>query len=297
MQAMAALSIKDLEPQQERRLAVAVIAIASLAIAWTLWRYVPDWLAIDDDAGYSAVSTGTEAGSGKSEESLADYALFGAAPTGGEAAPGQVVINAPETDLDLTLRGTLATREPDQALAIVGDSEDKEKAYRVGDELPGGATLHRVYRDRVIIRRAGELETLKLRDPERAVAGAGSNGARARAGTPERDPGRAGDGRELQRAAEQLRNDPAQLARNFTAVPVQENGELIGVRLRSTGEGALLSRVGLRPSDVLTSVNGIPLNDMSRAGEVMNQLQSAGSLQVTVLRNGREQQINVSLDQ
>lgn len=299
MQAMPALSIKDLDPKHERRLAMAAIALALLGIAWTLWRYLPGWFETGPSAAADGAPPAVASRADGERRSLDEYALFGATPGGGTDVPGELVIDAPETDLDLTLRGTLATAEPDDALAIIGDSEGNEKTYRVADELPGGAELHRVYRDRVILRRDGELETLTLREPER-VAGSGGEAAAGEARAAGVGPGArpsSSDAGELARTARRLRNDPAELARNFTAVPVQEDGRLVGVRLRATGDGALLSRIGLRSSDVVTSVNGIPLNDLSRTGEIMAQLQSARDFQVTVRRDGREQQISVSLNQ
>lgn len=297
MQAMPALSIKSLDPKHERRLALTVIVLAVVAIAWTAWRYLPDWL--EGSLPGTPVSP-QPAERGKADDaarSLADYALFGAAPANDAGLPGEVVINAPETDLDLSLRGTLAADAPEHALAIIADGEGTERSYRVGEELPGGAELHRVYRDRVILRRGGELEALKLREPERAAAVGGE--------APDRNaPARAASTRgqaaspEIRDKVREFRRDPAELLRQFAAVPVQDGGRMVGVRLRSTGEGGdLLSQVGLRSTDVVTSVNGIPVTDMSRAGELMTQLRSAGSFRVTVLRNGREQQISVSLGQ
>lgn len=303
MQAMPTLLTKDLEPRHERLLATVLIVLAIAAIAGTLWRYLPGWIG---PGPLAAMESGAAAGDPTAAEPrarLAEHGLFGPAPAenteGGLALP----IDAPQTNLDLTLRGTLATKDPENALAIIADGEDVERTYAVGAELPGEAVLRAVYRDRVILNRAGELETLPLRNPDRQLASgestrgtSGSNGNRSGDGRqrPTMDQLRA-EADELARAAEQFRNDPAALARQFTAVPVQEDGDLIGVRLRASGDSTLLSRIGLRASDVVTAVNGVPLNDFSRANEVMSQLQSGTDFQVTILRNGREQQVNVSL--
>ncbi len=300
MQAMPpTLFTKDLDPRHERLLAIGLILFALAAIGLTLWRYLPGWfgpgpMAAVESGNRVEARADTEPGS-----RLADYGLFGAAPGGAADVELALPIDAPRTNLNLSLRGTLATEDPENALAIVADGEGVERTYAVGDELPGDASLHAVYRDRAILSRAGELETLPLRDPEREAAGGTDRtseaGSESSSGL---DAERADDStqNELERTAERLRNDPSQLAREFTAVPVQEDGRLIGVRLRATGDSALLSRVGLRGSDVLTAVNGVPLNDFSRANEVMTQLQSGTDFQVTVLRNGREQQVNVSLN-
>lgn len=303
MQAMSTLLTKDLEPRHERLMAMMLIVLAVAAIAGTLWRYLPGWIGPGPLAATESAAETGDPTSANPRTRLAEHGLFGPAPTENAGTEPALSINAPQTNLDLTLRGTLATEDPKNALAIIADGEDVERTYAVGAELPGEAVLRAVYRDRVILNRAGELETLPLRNPDRQLASgestrgtSGSNGNRSGDGRqrPTMDQLRA-EADELARAAEQFRNDPAALARQFTAVPVQEDGNLVGVRLRASGNSTLLSRIGLRGSDVVTAVNGVPLNDYSRANEVMSQLQSGTDFQVTVLRNGREQQVNVSL--
>lgn len=303
MQAMPTLLTKELEPRHERLLAIVLIVLAIAAIAGTLWRYLPGWIGSGPLAVMESRAAADDPTAAQPRARLAEHGLFGPAPAEGTGAELALPINAPQTNLDLTLRGTLATEDPKNALAIIADSEDVERTYAVGAELPGEAVLHAVYRDRAILNRAGELETLPLRNPDRQLASGDS--ARGKSGS---NGNRSGNGRqrptmeqlrdeadELARAAEEFRNDPAALARQFTAVPVQEDGSLVGVRLRASGDSTLLSRIGLRGTDVVTAVNGVPLNDYSRANEVMSQLQSGTDFQVTILRNGREQQVNVSL--
>lgn len=292
MQAMPSLYLKDLDPRLERLLAIVLILLAMAAIGATLWRYLPVWAGPGPLAAIESDIRGETGAGPERTPSLADYGLFGAALGADAEVELALPLDAPQTELDLTLRGTLATEDPENALAIIADGDGVERSYAVGSELPGDAVLHAVHRDRAILRRAGDLETLPLRDPERGKANT-ADGPRGRRPGGARD---ADASDELARAAERLRNDPEELARQFSAVPVQEDGRLVGVRLRAVDDSALLSRVGLRASDVLTAVNGVPLNDFSRANEIMNQLQSGTDFQVTVLRNGREQQVNVSLN-
>lgn len=70
-------------------------------------------------------------------------------------------IDAPETRLNLKLRGILAADEPSLSRAIISSGSD-DKVYAVGASLPGGATVEAVLADRVLLRRAGRLETLRL---------------------------------------------------------------------------------------------------------------------------------------
>ena len=71
--------------------------------------------------------------------------------------------------LQLVLTGTIAGNDPQNGLAILGQSAQTAKVYAVGDNVPGGAKLHSVYSDRVIIDRNGQLESLAL--PRQPSAG------------------------------------------------------------------------------------------------------------------------------
>src|SRR5215469_12215280 len=83
--------------------------------------------------------------------------LFGAAP-----APKQDGANAPQTSIPLVLTGTIAGNDPRSGLAILGQTAQTAQVHAVGDGVPGGAKLHSVYSDRVVIDRNGQLESLVL---------------------------------------------------------------------------------------------------------------------------------------
>src|ERR1700681_2837090 len=83
--------------------------------------------------------------------------LFGAAP-----ALKQDGANAPQTSMPLVLTGIIAGNDPQNGLAILGQTAQTAKVFAVGDTVPGGAKLHSVYIDRVVIDRNGQLESLVL---------------------------------------------------------------------------------------------------------------------------------------
>jgi len=87
--------------------------------------------------------------------------LFGKADAP-ESVPVQSVINAPETRLSLTLKGIVAASSGAQGRALIAEGSATEKVYKVGDVLSGGAVLHEVLTDKVILKRGGRFETLTL---------------------------------------------------------------------------------------------------------------------------------------
>ena len=57
------------------------------------------------------------------------------------------------------------------------------------------------------------------------------------------------------------------------------------------------SRLGLRPGDLVTAINGTPLDDPSRGPEIFRTLGSSSEARVTVMRNGQQQDLNLNLAQ
>src|SRR5579863_208923 len=124
------------------------------------------------------VSTNTSIGAphaGFDTQSVISAHLFGIAV----AEPStQDPANAPQSTANLLLTGTIATSDPKRGVAIISDG-GPSKVYSVGDRV-GGASLHSVYLDRVILDRSGALETLLL--PKRLAPGVGGQAAMRRPG-------------------------------------------------------------------------------------------------------------------
>lgn len=290
MQATPGPATGSFQPRQQRLAAAGLVALACLAMAWTLARHLPAWF-----SGPGTTSGSPRAAANGTPDAalpkLGSYALFGNAP--GDAPDDSVSLDVPVTELALVLRGTVAARTDGEALAIIADADGRERTFRVGDELPGGATLERVLPDRVLIGLRGRTESLPLRDPERTTPPGGAGTAAAGAGSRSRVADSGGDD------MGQLRRDflanPAALADRVTLQPVQEDGEIVGMRVSAGISTALMGQLGLRETDVITEVNGVRLDSAERADEIVRQLRDADRLQVTLLRNGQTRQLTVPL--
>ena len=90
---------------------------------------------------------------------LVNAHLFGNAVVQNTNADGA---NAPPSSMPLVLAGLLATDNPKEGMAIIGESAAAAKVVAVGGQVPGGATLHSVYNDRAVIDRNGVLESVML---------------------------------------------------------------------------------------------------------------------------------------
>ncbi|MBX9914710.1 MAG: secretion protein XcpP [Pseudomonadaceae bacterium] len=70
---------------------------------------------------------------------------------------------APNTNLSLTLMGSFVHADPARSSAIIAQQGSKAKRYLVGSQLGDGVLLQAVYRDRVVLKRNGRLETLAFK--------------------------------------------------------------------------------------------------------------------------------------
>jgi general secretion pathway protein C len=206
--------------------------------------------------------------------------LFGAAPVARQDGA-----NAPQTNIPLVLTGTIAGNDPQNGLAILGQSAQSAKVYAVGDNVPGGAKLHSVYSDRVIIDRNGELESLAL--PRQPSAGSPPPSAAA---LPAENPS-------FERMRRMISEQPGLLADVLRPQPVMDHGRMNGFRVYPGRNRAAFMRLGLRPGDQVTAINGTPLDDRDRADQILRTLSSSSEARVTVIRAGQQQDLTLNLAQ
>jgi len=77
---------------------------------------------------------------------------------------------------------------------------------------------------------------------------------------------------------------------------VFENGRIAGARLSAGGQiGTLMMQAGLKPSDMITAVNGTALAGLANPQQLMDSLKNAPSLRVTVLRDGKPATLTINL--
>lgn len=231
---------------------------------------------------------------------VATFHLFGDAKK--PLVVQQHVIDAPETRLKLDLKGVFATTNASEALAIISSSKDKDKTYRIGDKVIGGALLHAVYADRVILKRNGRLETLRLpkskvdskafysSDPSSKLS---SQPIKRNARSQNKISAEANQNQRLRNMRDTLIKEPAKIWQQVRINPVMKNGKVQGYTLSHNDQG-LMTAMNLRKTDVITGVNGESLSDPATLYGLMSTLSEQQSLELTVQRNGQEQTIQLS---
>jgi general secretion pathway protein C len=92
-------------------------------------------------------------------------AFFGRAPVESTAATPDIdLANIPITQLNLVLSGVLDSSQEDRASALVAERGKPAQRVFVGETLPGGARLHSVAVDHIVLERGGQMEKLTYPD-------------------------------------------------------------------------------------------------------------------------------------
>ncbi len=277
--------MRDLSPDQwlalaNSRLPTVLSGVLVLVLAWYLarlfWAVLPgqpeyDWSVAPQPVAMSATAAPATFDFAK----VADAHLFGEADA---APPPEAAVDAPETRLNLKLRGTIAADDETIAHAIISEGGNQAKVYFIEDSVPGGATLHEVRADRVILKRGGAFETLKL--PKQSLSLGSPPSLRSEVtGSDEHGSGRSTSLRDIQ-------SNPASFTEIIRPQPYMPNGELKGYRVYPGRDRRTFSALGLRPGDLVTDINGQPLDNLQSGMEVFRSLANTDQLTVTIERNG-----------
>ena len=208
-------------------------------------------------------------------------------------------IDASLTNLQLVLLGCLESDIPEESYAII-QTPGKSELIKVGENIPvgDGVILARVLTDRVIINNRGRMESLLLyTDKETSSGGA-------------RPPVAAGgqkvidqrDNPELSMMANNYRNQLMTNPMSLTdvikvSIAKDPDGKIVGYRIRPGRDRAQFAQFGLQTGDIVTAINGVPLNDPTKAMEVYGQMRDAKEASFAVKRGTEEINLMVSLGQ
>ncbi|WP_159822048.1 type II secretion system protein GspC [Colwellia sp. 20A7] len=221
------------------------------------------------------------------------------------------ITSAPETRLQLTLSGLVASDNMAIAAAVI-EHNKKQATYGIDDIIEGTrATLEKVLIDRVIIKQSGRLETLMLdgadyNQPAQSVSHKKAHNANAaeRSGpkvAPEK--GTVIDQRKndnLKQAAQQLRNDlnnnPGKITDYLRITPARKNGQISGYRLSPGKSPEFFALSGLKSGDVATQMNGHDLLVPLEAAQAMSALKTAQNISLLVERNNELIEIMFSIE-
>ena len=294
-------AIPRIDAMAAARLVIQILAVT--AIAWVIANSVLLFLAGPRDTGTRAVAADASAPAvAFSADQIAAWRLFGRADTGPRAAAATERLA--ETRLSLVLVGVFSADEAGASAALIAQPNRKARRYRIGDRLPGLATLEAVYRDRVVIRRAGNRELIRFPEPKApfvadSPASPVAEGApREARGAEPANPAPAARRRDASLAArlgEELGRDAGELLREVGMTAVRD-GAAEGYTVGALASNPVLRQAGLQPGDRILSVNGRAVGDIDRDRLELADLASSGSARLEVQRGARRWYVTLSLN-
>lgn len=306
----------QLNPWLSRANALACAALV-VAIAWVLVRML--YLFLDDGAGaaapavYGNLTSGQTAGASAQRVDTAALPMLHLFGEEGVTAAVQAVpedVAAPKTRLSLELQGVFVAEDESRSTAMISEARKESQLYRIGDKVPGNASLAAVYADRVLLNLNGKLEALYFPETGAGVLVPGAGGPRgyappgtrtisARTGrvSTVQNPGLGGGAMgmggmmptpeqaeaAIQALKEQIGTNPDAVLSQFG---LAANGGR-GYRITDTSNPAL-SAIGAQPGDVILTVNGRSVGDPAADVGIIQEVMESGCVRVGVDRNGRQ---------
>jgi general secretion pathway protein C len=265
---------------------LALAILLGIALADLLWALIPlpetaKWRAAPAPALQAKPSGGSNAGA-------VDIATIQSANLFGQYNPepttdlGKVAT----TNLPLKLIGILASSDNERySRALIEVQPGDERPFGVGAQVIQGTTLQAILPDRVVLARAGKLEALRL-EKDKESAGGGIETSR-----PEPAPGGS-----LAQIRDQVLQDPNKAAEFVRVQAANKDGRLQGYRIYPGKDRSVFSQAGLKPGDLVTEVNGVQLDDASKALKMLSELKDVSQLNLVIERGGQSQTINVKMN-
>jgi len=292
-------------------LTYALVIVLAYQGAGLAWKLVDAFSEADiNGVRLESVPANPQGGSAPAPVSVVwkELMLFGPEPdpsrvvAAAEVAKPKPAPKPPSEPVRVTLYGTISSTDPANSLAVLAGKSGKADIYRVGDEIQTGVTLSEV-RQRSAVLSVGDAEqevwlvedgqgrTSAAPPPVASVnaARAGGKALETRVTEPEVI-------RKLDNYRNELADNPLSLVDKVRVFVVQRNGQAYGVRVRPGTDRELLGQLGLRSGDILLTLNGVPLNDVTRLADVIAQLKENRDLTVDVERGGRRQELRLVME-
>ena len=279
--------------QHQKQLHTIVVVLLSLYLiafaAKLVWQIIPEpQLSATPTVSRAPVISSSSGKGGVNIAKIQQLNLFGNAAAK-PAEPVAEVTDAPETRLNLTLTGVVASSEQDAGTAII-ENRGSQAVYGLGEKIEGtNATLQKVYNDRVIIKNGVRNETLMLdgidyEEANRRRESQVRNRPEIEEDEYEDDDVELSD--EALEATAALRERPASFTDFISISPKTEEGQLIGYQVSPGKEPELFKSAGLQAGDVITQINGLDLTDLQQSQEALSELRNAQNIELTIIRDG-----------
>ena len=265
---------------------LVALLLLSYSVAQWSWRLMAPTATPSDQRPAAVVDNGAEL------RQLTSANLFGQVDlTAGQNSLSPATI--PLTSLNLALTGVIL--HGNGGFAIISANGGEATSFSVGEEILAGATLHAVYPDRALLRRAGALESMLLKEIVALAEGSIVTSPQLRGHTPLAGIRGNGNNFTVERNTLTQQMQRPEFLTQALMVPNAGGGFLV----REIQPGSVYEKLGVRTGDVIRSVNGRPINNMEEVMKLYQQIggvNQAGSVSIEVMRGGRSESLQYNLE-
>lgn len=272
-----------------------LVSIANLVlIALIVWVWAKFALFGQNDDAFVKVNASKSLSTNQitAVDSIANYHLFGSAQQLYDVPLGQG-----QTNLKLTLNGTMSQANEKTGLAYISNIQGVQNKYKVGDKVFDSVTLLEIHKTYVVLENNGKKERLSL--PEKLATNSQNNQSNKKSSkAPIGNYLKGGDQGNWQQLMQQQKFDPQKISNivSNSSLVMDQSGSIKGIRVSNLASGAVdLNKVGLKPSDIITSVNGKKVSSQNLL-ELGKTIQENPNSVVTISRNGKVHNIQININ-
>jgi general secretion pathway protein C len=202
--------------------------------------------------------------------------------------------------LQLKLTGIVASTGDGLGHAII-EYQNQQAVYAVEDKLPvpGQVKLAKVMPQQVVLDNGGTYELLVLFEKSKIGTAIPAAPAQAKAPAANAQIDKRGDAEATSLAQsyrERLYQNPQSLADVVNISVVREGDALLGYRVTPGKDQEQFTKLGFKPGDLVTSVNGISLDNPANTMVLYNAMRDAGEVVVELQRDNQPLTLSVNLD-
>lgn len=183
------------------------------------------------------------------------------------------------------------------SVVLLEGNDKKSSVYKLNDTLPGGGKVTNITADKVFISNNNCPEYLAMEYPSPKNTRAAHSKGSGNVAYSENGFERTGTSTQVTKPWVEniLKNKLSSTLQDARAIPNLVNGQIKGFAITQIVPDSVYAKLGLQDGDVVSSINGIELNDAGRAIQTLNSLRNETHIELQVLRNGQPTQFSVNI--
>ena len=184
------------------------------------------------------------------------------------------------TRLNLTLMGVIDVKGA--GVAII-QSPNETLVAGVGEQIVKGVELVEIYADQVVITHRGKQERLVMESVSTGLIKAASEDGLAFSSATLS----AKNAQALKEVGDTLRKSPISISKYIRFQPIGQSGRWSAVKIWPKTDTDLFNSIGLKSGDLIKSVNGKTIQDMSSQPSLWQNFLNASQFELAIERQGQ----------